>query len=65
MPSTTIALLLAFSLPLVAQDTGAKLREELRGYRAAHEKQILTEFIELLSIPNHAGDTANIDRNAQ
>lgn len=43
----------------------ASLRDLLRAYRKAHEKQIVTEFVNLLSIPNHAGDTADIERNAQ
>ncbi len=33
-------------------------------WRAAHEQAILSEFFELLSIPNIASDTANIRRNA-
>jgi acetylornithine deacetylase/succinyl-diaminopimelate desuccinylase-like protein len=33
-------------------------------WRAAHEKGILQEFTALLSIPNVASDTANIQRNA-
>ena len=35
-----------------------------RGYRAQHESEILSEFTELLSIPNLAADTPNIERNA-
>ena len=33
-------------------------------WRAAHEQQILQEFTALLSIPNVASDTTNIQRNA-
>lgn len=33
-------------------------------WRAAHEQEILQEFTGLLSIPNVAGDTNNIQRNA-
>ena len=35
-----------------------------RTWRAAHQREILTEFVELLSIPNLATDTPNIQRNA-
>ncbi|HSB74851.1 MAG TPA: M20/M25/M40 family metallo-hydrolase, partial [Terriglobales bacterium] len=60
-----VSLILLWELPVAAQDSGAALREQLRAYRSTHEKQILGEFVNLLSIPNHAGDTANIERNAQ
>ena len=36
----------------------------VRAYRAAHEAQIVNEFVELLSIPNIATDAVNIERNA-
>ena len=35
-----------------------------REYRTRNEQQILAEFMSLLSIPNLASDTANIDKNA-
>jgi acetylornithine deacetylase/succinyl-diaminopimelate desuccinylase-like protein len=38
---------------------------EVRRYRTAHEKSILREFAQLLSIPNLASDTPDIERNAQ
>ena len=34
-------------------------------YRVAHEKQTLSEFVRLLSLPNLASDTTNIERNAE
>ena len=37
----------------------------IRDYRRAHERQILTEFTQLLSIPNIASDRENIRRNAE
>jgi acetylornithine deacetylase/succinyl-diaminopimelate desuccinylase-like protein len=58
-------LLLLITLPVVAQNLAAPVRESFRAYRTAHEKQIVGEFVNLLSIPNHAGDTADIERNAQ
>lgn len=36
----------------------------IRSYRAAHEKEIFTEFISFLSIPNIAADTVNLQKNA-
>ena len=62
-----IALLLVFCCapPLPAQNSTAALGQQLRSYRQAHEKQIVGEFVNLLSLPNHAGDAAGIERNAQ
>jgi acetylornithine deacetylase/succinyl-diaminopimelate desuccinylase-like protein len=42
----------------------AAVAKQAREWRAAHEREILAEFSELLSIPNLATDTANIQRNA-
>ena len=36
-----------------------------REYRQAHEREIVAQFVELLSIPNIATDKANIRRNAE
>ena len=44
--------------------TGAAARSAARTYRETHESQLLTEFSELLSIPNLASDSVNIRRNA-
>ena len=53
------------ALPLPAQNPAIPVPAEVRAYRQAHERQIVAEFVSLLSIPNHAGDTADIERNAQ
>jgi acetylornithine deacetylase/succinyl-diaminopimelate desuccinylase-like protein len=37
---------------------------KIREYRSAHEKDIFSEFISLLSIPNVAIDTVNLQKNA-
>ena len=58
-------LLCSLVLPLAAQNSISPLTAKVRAYRQAHERQILSEFVSLLSIPNHAADTANIERNAQ
>jgi acetylornithine deacetylase/succinyl-diaminopimelate desuccinylase-like protein len=51
--------------PAIAQQGFEALRNKVRAYRTAHEKAILGEFAQLLSIPNLASDTPNIERNAQ
>ena len=38
--------------------------EQVRDWRQSHEQQIVDAFVDLLSIPNVASDTANIRRNA-
>ncbi|MGB7023798.1 MAG: M20/M25/M40 family metallo-hydrolase, partial [Candidatus Acidiferrales bacterium] len=42
----------------------ARVVSAVRTYRVAHEPQIISEFVSLLSIPNVASDTPNIQRNA-
>ena len=39
--------------------------EAARTWRQAHEHEIVREFAELLSIPNHGRDEPNIRRNAR
>ena len=43
----------------------AAVANQTRAWRIEHEKQILGEFAELLSIPNLATDVPNIQRNAE
>lgn len=50
---------------LVACGTVSLGQTPIRDYRRAHERQILTEFTQLLSIPNIASDRENIRRNAE
>jgi acetylornithine deacetylase/succinyl-diaminopimelate desuccinylase-like protein len=48
-----------------AQDhTAQKAAAAARAYRQSHESEIMSEFLELLSIPNVASDDVNIRRNA-
>jgi acetylornithine deacetylase/succinyl-diaminopimelate desuccinylase-like protein len=56
-----IALLLFFSVPRASAQEGAS---RVRQYREAHESEIISEFTDLLSIPNVASDETNIRRNA-
>jgi len=55
------ALFALFPGPSQAQDPAV---EAARSFRSAHEVEILRGFAELLAIPNVAGDTANLLRNA-
>lgn len=47
------------------QEPAVEVREQVHKYRLAHENEIVSEFARLLSIPNLASDTPNIERNAQ
>ena len=47
--------------PISAQTT----QEKVRDYRRANERQIVKEYLALLSIPNVAADTQNIRQNAE
>ena len=44
---------------------GQSIEPAARAYRKAHGAAILSEFRDLLSIPNHGRDTENIFRNAE
>jgi hypothetical protein len=57
------ALILVMLTPPLQADP-ATVAKNSRAWRANHEREILTEFAELLSIPNLANDTPNIRRNA-
>jgi acetylornithine deacetylase/succinyl-diaminopimelate desuccinylase-like protein len=54
--------LLLFSLAATAR--GDELRDQVRAYRVAHEKQIVRELADLLSLPNVATKVADVERNA-
>lgn len=54
--------LLVFSFIALAQND--PLIDAVREYRRANEQKLLREFVELLSIPNVASDTENINKNA-
>ncbi|HKX84052.1 MAG TPA: hypothetical protein VJL58_07530, partial [Pyrinomonadaceae bacterium] len=42
----------------------APITKPVRDYRQANEHRLLTEYTQLLSIPNVASDIANIRKNA-
>ncbi|HEY3125301.1 MAG TPA: M20/M25/M40 family metallo-hydrolase [Thermoanaerobaculia bacterium] len=52
--------------PARPADPGAfAVRDRVRSYRAAHEAAIVGELAGLLSLPNVASDTPNIEKNAE
>ena len=62
MKSFLIALSLALPAVLLAQQNPAAAAA--RSWRETHERPILTEFMDLLAMPNLARDDANIRKNA-
>ncbi len=58
------ALVLVLAATLPAAVHAASLRDEVQGYRQAHEKEIVGELVQLLRIPNLSSDRANVERNA-
>ncbi len=56
------ALLLAATACMAAEPDG--VRDRVRAYRAAHEREILGELTGLLALPNVATRQADIERNA-
>lgn len=57
----------ALALALTTQSAGAdpmKLRQEVRAWRAAHEKEVVGELSGLLALRNVVVDRADIQRNA-
>src|SRR5262249_38834037 len=44
---------------------GAELRQRVRSYRTANERQIIADFARFLSVPNLASDAPNIAKNAE
>src|SRR5437762_9707293 len=62
----TILILICFLLVQTSllADTASNAKVT-RTWRLNHEREILTEFADLLSIPNLASDSANIQRNAE
>jgi acetylornithine deacetylase/succinyl-diaminopimelate desuccinylase-like protein len=59
------AVLVAALLPAAALAQAHTAAEAARRWRQQHERPIVSEFVQLLSIPNVSRDRANILRNAQ
>ncbi len=55
-----IVMFLAFSASARAEP----VRDRVRAYRAAHEKEIVRELSDLLALPNVANRVADVERNA-
>ena len=53
-----VAIVVMTSASLTAQPPSVS------AWRAQHERQVVDELLQLVSIPNIAGDAANIQRNA-
>jgi acetylornithine deacetylase/succinyl-diaminopimelate desuccinylase-like protein len=53
-----------YAAPAGSAEAGDPL-QKVRAFRADHEQEILSEFVQLLAIPNVASDRANIRRNAE
>ena len=53
------------AVPAFAQPGADVIRNDVRAWRQAHEREVLREYLELLAIPNLAGDAQNIPRNAE
>ena len=49
----------------MAAQQSANLQNEVHAYRAAHEKEIVREFANLLYLPNRATDVPDVERNAE
>lgn len=62
--SLTVLMVCIFSLGLAAAQQPHGLQQQVRTYRVAHEKEIVGEFVRLLSLPNRATDPADIQGNA-
>jgi acetylornithine deacetylase/succinyl-diaminopimelate desuccinylase-like protein len=59
------AVAISLSLVLLAGAVqAASVRDEARAYRVAHEKQVVTDFVTLLAMPNVATIVPDVDRNA-
>jgi len=60
----TAWLVCTVSFSLAEAQQTLDVQEQVRAYRFGHEKEIVGEFIRLLSLPNHATDTPGVQRNA-
>ena len=61
----TMSCVLAVALSVTASAAPPQTPLRVREYRKAHETEIVTELVDLLSIPNVASDIENIRRNAE
>ena len=64
LATSIAALLLSTTAVGAAAAEGSSVRDRVRAYRVAHEKQIVRELADLLALPNVATKVADIERNA-
>jgi acetylornithine deacetylase/succinyl-diaminopimelate desuccinylase-like protein len=64
-PTSCLAFFLALALTSQCLADPAETAEQVRAWRQANEQQIVDGFAALLSLPNVAGDSANIRRNVE
>src|SRR5690348_561949 len=62
---TALACCLALAPALAAAASTGDTLQQIRAFRAAHERAILDDLAQLLAIPNLAGDRRDIRRNAE
>jgi acetylornithine deacetylase/succinyl-diaminopimelate desuccinylase-like protein len=58
-------LVFVFSVVNALSGPSDTLLSRVRDYRSAHEAAIISEFVQLLSIPNVSSDRVNVRRNAE
>lgn len=58
------AIAMAGDSAVAADDIGLAIKAA-RDYRQAHEKEIVQSYMDLLALPNYAGDAPDIRRNAE
>src|SRR4051812_18155496 len=63
-PSMRLPRLLLLLLLTLSATAASPLQESVRSWRAAHERELITEYLEFLAIPNVTVDRSNIRRNA-
>ncbi len=61
---TRVAGALALALGMVGSSDAASPKASVQAWRKAHEKEILTDFTTLLSMPNVATTLSDVDKNA-
>jgi acetylornithine deacetylase/succinyl-diaminopimelate desuccinylase-like protein len=58
-----LSLLFCFLIFFISSYTQSPEVIKIRSYRAAHEKEIIDDFVSFLSIPNVAADSINLKKN--
>ena len=62
--SAALWLVVLATVAMAARAEEPRLRDQVRTWRAAHEKEIVRELSDLLALPNVATKVADIERNA-